>query len=1203
MLTDPKPVPNDSDPRQTLRLRHINRLYGVLSAVNRAMTRRLVRQELLQEICRILVEVGEFRMAWFGIPDAEGWLVPEALCGDTTGYLSTFRVSCLDIAEGRGPAGTAIRENRPVVRDSRSISSPSVPSHVRAARYGFNAVAGFPVLLPDGVIACLVLYSMKNGFFAADEEKLLTEICADVEYALEFEATELRRLEAEGDLEREKNLFGSVVGAIPDLIWLKDPDGFYLYCNPAFERFFGASMKEIAAKSDYDFVDEELAAFFRAKDRETLAAGRPMRNNEWVTFADDGHRALLETIKSPLRDASGGVVGILGIARDITATRQVMELEEQRLELARQQQRLSGIIYGANIGTWEWNLQNGSAVLNERWAEIIGYTLAELEPVGIHTLKEYAHPDDLHRAFELFDRHVSGEQESYECELRMRHKEGEWVWVLDRGKIVSRDDHGRPLLASGTHLDITRRKQAEAALGASEQFMRMLTDFIPGMVGYWNRELRCGFANIAYQEWFGKNREEMEGIHIREMLGDEVYRVNEPFIRAALGGERQCFERTLTKADGSTGHVLTYYIPSWKGDQVSGFFVLVSDITDLKQAQLQLEQVNRVLAQRTVEAEAANRAKSDFLANMSHEIRTPMNAIMGLGHLALKTDLSPRQHDYLTKMTSAADGLLRLLNELLDFSKIEAGKLQLAEVTFQLRPTLTQLTNLMECHADEKGLKIVITTDPATPEYLKGDPFRLQQVLLNLMNNSVKFSHGGEVSLTVRPLPDADGEISLEFTVQDSGIGMTPDQLDGIFEPFTQGDSSTTRTYGGTGLGLSICRRLVTLLGGEIRVSSEPGEGSSFTFTARFRVGTRGDVQEKPPLSVPAVRFLRGRRILVAEDQPVNQQVIREVLEQAGMVVTLVGHGREAVAAVAAAIDPFDAVLMDIQMPVMDGYEAARLIRRHPGCQELPIIALTAHALWEERVRCLDAGMNDHLTKPIDVEQVIESLARWMPPFQEGESAPLVFEVPGEEKWAPLHLHGFDLDSALKRLCGNERLLFRLLRDFGENHQGSVAAIRRALERGEQATALQLLHSLRGVAGNLSAASVVAAAGALEGLLKRGGAPVAKRELEQLELALQQALASVSQLGGRGADDGERPADGGVVQPVDVAAVAPLLSRLHGLLTKNSIRARTLLPPLQELLQGTRLEAEAHRIEASLAKFDFGLARSVVEDLSASLAE
>jgi PAS domain S-box-containing protein len=375
----------------------------------------------------------------------------------------------------------------------------------------------------------------------------------------------------------------------------------------------------------------------------------------------------------------------------------------------------------------------------------------------------------------------------------------------------------------------------ERALEESERFMRMLTDIIPGMVGYWTSELRCGFANVAYLEWFGRTQEQMRGIHIRELMGGELYSKNEPYIRGVLNGERQRFERTLIKADGSTGYTWAHYIPDFDGNRVRGFFVLVSDITELKQAQVQLEHLNTELARRTREAEEANRAKSEFLANMSHEIRTPMNAVIGLTRVVLETELTPRQREFLRTVYTSSQGLMTILNDILDYSKMEAGRVELVHEPVNLRELLDGCAGLFRAQLDEKGLALELEVSPDTPAVVNGDRQRLSQILNNLIGNAVKFTEAGSIHVAVETALQEGECITLRCIVRDTGIGLSKEQSDRLFQPFTQADGTISRRYGGTGLGLAICQRLVTMMGGDITVSSREGEGATFAFTVQVQ--------------------------------------------------------------------------------------------------------------------------------------------------------------------------------------------------------------------------------------------------------------------------------------------------------------------------------------------------------------------------------
>ncbi|MBG6080922.1 PAS domain S-box-containing protein [Rubrivivax gelatinosus] len=513
------------------------------------------------------------------------------------------------------------------------------------------------------------------------------------------------------------------------------------------------------------------------------------------------------------------------------------------------------------------------------------------------------------------------------------------------------------------------------ALAERERFMRAIADALPGMVGYWDADLRCRFANVAYLKWFGRTPEQMLGMRMQDLLGEELFRANERYIRGALAGEQQRFQRTLRLADGSTGYTLASYIPDRVGGRVRGFNVIVADITDVKRAELELERVNAQLVQRAAEAEAATRAKSAFLANMSHEIRTPMNAIIGLSHLLARDATDEQQRSRLAKVDGAARHLLQVISDILDLSKIEADKMSLEREEFRLDEVLERSLSMVRTKAAEKGLELAVDT-AALPQRLIGDPTRLAQVLINLLANAVRFTERGSVRLQGRVLRRDEHRLQARFEVRDTGPGIAPEQLPRLFAAFDQGDNSMTRRHGGTGLGLALTRRFAALMGGEAGVDSRLGEGSTFWFSAEFELPPEGAPQ--PPALHPqpwAHAGLRGRRVLLAEDNVINQEVVVDLLQAAGLQVDTADNGRQALEM--ALRTPYALILMDVQMPGLDGLAATRQIREHLG-NAVPIVAMTANAFAEDRAVCLDAGMNDHLSKPVEPQRLFDTLRRWL---------------------------------------------------------------------------------------------------------------------------------------------------------------------------------------------------------------------------------
>ena len=1269
------------------------------------------------------------------------------------------------------------------------------------------------------------------------------------------------------------------------IVSVADRSGRIVEANDAFCRISGFARDELLGQQHRIVNSGVHPPTFWTSMWRTIAGGTPWQG-EVCNRAKDGTLYWVNTIVAPFVGEDGRIDKYVSIRTDISASKQTV------LELARERQRLDGIVQGTGAGTWELDVLTGAMVIDARWAELIGRSADELAPMTLRRLAAITHPDDMAAGRGRMQTHLRGELDHFECEIRTRHAAGHWVWMLDRARISARDPAGRPEWVAGTRLDISERKQAEAALRASQAFLDKAGRI--GGVGGWELDLASGMLQLsdescrihglppgqqltlvqamdqldigargqfersvrdslrrrqgfdvelpvltaagrsiwlrtvgepefdaggrpvrlvgAFQDVTARRALESELRRRNEVMHsvlenlpcglsvfdadlklvatntafgrlldfpvgrfdkpgtpfDDIIRFNaargeygpgdvEALVHEIVGRARRPsvahqFERV--RPDGMAleirgapmpggGFVTTYtdigarraaeaevkrsaqllraaidavdaafvlYDPddrlvfcndkyrglysasadlivpgasfeqilrgwlqhsqhaeaegrheAWVAERLarhrSGSANLVQRLDDGRSLRIierrmpdghivgfRIDITEQVRA--TEAAEAASLAKSRFLANMSHEIRTPMNAILGMLALLGRTELSPRQADYARKTEGAARSLLGLLNDILDFSKVEAGKMALDPHPFHLDQLMRDLAVILSANVADKPVELLFDIDPALPRQLVGDSMRLQQVLVNLCGNAVKFTAQGEVVVSLALRGRSANAVSLRIAVRDTGIGIAQEHLAQIFTGFTQAEASTTRRFGGTGLGLAICQRLVGLMGGELAVRSTPGQGSCFDFEivlaqapelpgaaptqpasaapwralfvddnpiAREVLGRMGEslgwqvdladsgeqaltlLQQQaergmayqsvfvdwqmpgldglqtcrsmremgldsgtpllvlvtahgrellarggtadaqmldgflvkpvtaamlfdavaatrtgpqtphPQLPAPACaeggRPLAGLRLLLVEDNPNNQQVACELLEHEGAVVQVAGNGREAVEAVAAASPPFNVVLMDLQMPVMDGITAARRIRDDLGMTRLPIVAMTANAMASDRHACLAAGMNDHVGKPFDIDHLVAVLRAQsgLPPLWATATPPVARSLPAG--LADLALAAaVDIESALGRLGGQLGAYRRMLRGFAGELAELPPQLRALLAAADPAAARMLLHSMRGVAATLGANALAAEAAASERAL--AGEPDAERQHEVVQAAV-----------------------------------------------------------------------------------------------------
>ncbi len=771
------------------------------------------------------------------------------------------------------------------------------------------------------------------------------------------------------------------------------------------------------------------------------------------------------------------------------------------------------------------------------------------------------------------------------------HREGELLWRADGStfpvELWSYPQYrdGRAVGAVTTFLDVSER------LRTQERLLKLsrAVENSPATVVITDRYGSIEYVNPKFSEIAGYLPEEAIGQNPRILnagvQSKEFYR--ELWTTITAGREwRGEFCNRKKNGEIHWEHASISPIRDEKGN-ITHFVAVKEDVTERKRVAQELQQAKDA-------ADAANSYKSQFLANMSHEIRTPLNAIIGFSALALEG--APRD-DYLRKINNAGKSLLGIVNDILDFSKVEAGKLGMERTGFRVDQTVADALAVVRQQAREKGLELVLELAPEACGSFVGDPLRLGQVLTNLVGNAVKFTEKGEVRLQVL-LQEVEPERScLRFSVSDTGIGLSADSLAGLFRPFAQADGSTTRKFGGTGLGLCISKQLVELMGGSIRAESEPGRGSTFSFTAWFgAAGTAADGGEgAPERDREAPPDLSGLRVLLAEDNEVNRQLAVILLSGAGAVVAVAENGRQAVEMVLREAHGFDLVLMDVQMPEMDGYQATARIREDPRLARLPIVAMTAHALPAERQRMLSCGMDDCIVKPIDARSMFRIIARQLTRPLPGPGPDAgALDAAGAEPMR--RIPGVDVSGALSRLDGNKKLYQWLLRAFLESEQATASSIALALERGERELAERLAHTSKGSAGSIGAYLVMEAGAELERAIAREAGEAATREaLGVFEAALRRLLLDLGRELPASAAGRAAPAP---EHPFDPAAAEAVLTRLLRHIRESDGSALECLEEHGDRLSGLPGE-ELARLKGHLSAFDYDGALEALAALSA----